>query len=66
MPVSSKQLTVQELQQQVEKTRGEAGDLPCFFEWEGQLIPVFDDDFSVREVTYKGRKFLAFILDADS
>lgn len=62
----AKQLTIQELQQQVEKMRGEAGDLPCFFEWEGQLVPIREGVLSIREVTYKGRTFLAFILDADS
>lgn len=42
------------------------GDLPVFYEWEGQRIPIRLNDLRIELVQYRDYHDLALVFDADS
>lgn len=61
--------TVGDLNEELQKllnTHANLGDLPVFYEWEGQRIPIRLNDLRIELVQYKDFHDLALVFDADS
>ena len=61
--------TVGDLNEELQRllnTHSNIRDLPAFYEWEGQRIPIRLNDLRIEEVQYRNFHGLALVFDADS